>query len=281
MKGFVIAVLAAMAVLLLIFVFLSGDAPPAVQVQQRPRPIAPPADTATMNPEWHDLDPAATPAPSLTSDESVLSPMFDADLNPATATTVEPDSPESESWPESTKSDAPNPTNSEWTPGEQLSIDQTATSDTSLRNSDYPRTYISSIRVDLTSPNHWVRLTWSGPEAASQERGPFRSSPGRGLGDNDCDDVDESNRDGSNCTPKGTMQVQGFSDTMPMYSHCRYVTWFQVARGIAFHYYPQVPNYPASHGCVRLNAHAAQLIHNNSKIGATEVIVDGKWKFVR
>jgi lipoprotein-anchoring transpeptidase ErfK/SrfK len=77
------------------------------------------------------------------------------------------------------------------------------------------------------------------------------------------------------------MQVQGFSDSMPMYSHCRYVTWFQIARGIAFHYYPTVPNYPASHGCVRLNAHTAQLIHNNAKIGATEVKVQGKWEFVR
>jgi hypothetical protein len=163
----------------------------------------------------------------------------------------------------------------------QLTLDQTATSSTSLRNAGFPRTYIRSIRVDLTSPNHWVRLNWTGPDAASQERGPFHSSPGRGLGNNDCDDVDESNRDGSNCTPKGTFTVQGCSDSMPSYTHCRFVTWFQVARGVAFHYYPNVPNYPASHGCVRLNAHAAQLIHNNSKIGSTEVVVDGKWRFAR
>jgi hypothetical protein len=173
------------------------------------------------------------------------------------------------------------PVDLEHTPGERLTLDQTATSDTSLRNADFPRTYISSIRVDLTSPNHWVKLSWAGPNARSQETGPFRSSPGRGLGTNDCDDRDESNRDGSNCTPKGTLQVQVFSDSMPMYSHCRHVTWFQIARGIAFHYYPQVPNYPASHGCVRLDDYAAQLIHNNAKIGATEVIVGGRWKFVR
>jgi hypothetical protein len=164
-------------------------------------------------------------------------------------------------------------------PAARLSVEQTATADTSLRNSDYPRTYISSIRVDLASPNHWVRLTWSGPDAASQETGPFHSSPGRGLGTNNCDDADESNRFDSNCTPKGTRRVEGFSNTMPTYSHCRFVTWFQISRGIAFHSYPSVPNYPASHGCVRLNEHAAQLIHNNSKIGETEVTVEGKWKF--
>jgi hypothetical protein len=165
---------------------------------------------------------------------------------------------------------------------ERLTLKQTEPSDTSLRNADFPRTYISSIRAELTSPNHWVHLTWSGPQAAVQEKGPFRSSPGRGLGDNNCDDDDESQRNGSNCTPKGTLQVRGFSETMRTCSVCRFITWFQSERGIAFHYYPEVPGYPASHGCVRLEKmHAAQLIHNNSKIGATEVTIVGKWKFVR
>jgi lipoprotein-anchoring transpeptidase ErfK/SrfK len=98
-----------------------------------------------------------------------------------------------------------------------------------------------------------------------------------GLGTNNCDDVAESNRKDSNCTPKGTFYVQGFSDSMPTYSHCRFVTWFQVARGIGFHSHPDVPDYPASHGCVRLDERAAQLIHNNAKIGETKVTVGGKW----
>jgi hypothetical protein len=164
---------------------------------------------------------------------------------------------------------------------EKLTLTQTSTSDTSLRNADYPRTYISAISVDLASPMHAVRLTWSGPEATAQETGPFHSSPGRGLGNNDCDDPDESTRQDSNCTPKGEFKVQGFSDTMPSYSHCKFVTWFLVGRGIAMHSYMDVPDYPASHGCVRLGEHAAQLIHNNAKIGATEVTVGGHWTFAR
>jgi hypothetical protein len=165
-------------------------------------------------------------------------------------------------------------------PDLQLGLEQTSKSSTSLRNADYPNTYISRIDVDLTSPNHWVRLTWSGPDASSQETGPFHSSPGRGLGNNNCDDVNESNRQNSNCTPKGTMHVQGFSEDMRTCRHCKFVTWFNIRREVAFHYYPDVPNYPASHGCVRLeDMHAAQLIHNNSKIGATEVVVDGTWTF--
>ena len=149
--------------------------------------------------------------------------------------------------------------------------------DFSLRNSDYPNTFISSIHVDLTSPDHWVRLTWSGPQATSQETGPFHSSPGAGLGENNCDDAAESNRNGSHCTPKGTMQVEALSDFLPSIPICRFATWFSLGRQIALHSHVDVPSYPASHGCVRLSEHAAQLIHNNVVIGRTQVIVGGTW----
>jgi hypothetical protein len=282
MKRFMIATLAAIPILIAAAILLRSASPPAVEPAQT-RPFTTTVDTSEVieMQEGHD-EPAMPDQAVVALDDAITleEPGDDAiswlktsdDLTERQAAGAD-DVQESGASRE--------PVDSQLEPGEQLTLDQTATTDTSLRNTDFPRTYISSIRVDLTSPNHWVRLVWSGPNAASQETGPFHSSPGRGLGDNDCDDVDESNRDGSNCTPKGTMQVQGFSDSMPMYSHCRHVTWFQIARGIAFHYYPQVPNYPASHGCVRLDAHAAQLIHNNSKIGATEVVVDGKWRFVR
>jgi L,D-transpeptidase-like protein len=147
----------------------------------------------------------------------------------------------------------------------------------SLRSADFPSTYISHIDVDLTSPHHYVRLTWTGPLASRQETGPFHSSPGAGLGNNDCDDMEECNREDSNCTPKGEFTVEAFSDYMKSYPHCQYVTWFLASRGIALHSHPQVPNYPASHGCVRLDEHAAQLIHNNSLIGKTKVTVGGTW----
>ena len=164
---------------------------------------------------------------------------------------------------------------------EQKTLKQTGTDNTSLRNPDFPRTYISNIHVDLTSPDHSVTLTWAGPQADRHPPTKYHSSPGRGLGYNNCDDPDESCRVNSNCTPKGTMRVQGFSNSMVGSPEVRFVTWFDTKRGIALHYYPFVPNYPASHGCVRLDAHAGQLIHNNSKIGETEVVIDGKWKFVR
>ena len=167
------------------------------------------------------------------------------------------------------------------TPDEQETFKQTGTDDTSLRNVHFPNTYISRIHVDLASPNHWITLTWSGPKANLQPTTRYHSSPGRGLGNNNCDDPAESCRVDSNCTPKGTRKVQAYSNSMRTSPACRYVTWFDTKRGVALHYYPDVPNYPASHGCVRLGEYAAHLIHNNSKIGETEVVVEGKWTFGR
>jgi hypothetical protein len=180
--------------------------------------------------------------------------------------------------PDATR-DVPNDPN--LTGNEQLTFKQTGTDDTSLRDADFPRTYISKIHVDLTSPNQWVTVTWAGPNARFHPTTQYHSSAGRGLGTNNCDDPAESCRVDSNCTPKGTMHVQAFSNSMEGSPEVRFVTWFDQKRGIALHYYPFVPNYPASHGCVRLDAYAGQLIHNNSKIGETEVVIDGKWTFER
>jgi hypothetical protein len=147
-----------------------------------------------------------------------------------------------------------------------------------LRNSDYPNTYIKEISVRLNDPDHSVTLTWTGPQAAAQETGPFRSSPGAGLKGLNCDDTATSHRSGSKCTPKGTFMVSGFADHLNSDSRATYVTWFVRARGIGLHYYPSVPKYPASHGCVRLELkRVAQLIQSNSRVDFTSVVIDGTW----
>ncbi|WP_428307979.1 M15 family metallopeptidase [Lacipirellula sp.] len=149
--------------------------------------------------------------------------------------------------------------------------------DAPLRNPGYPETYIQSVQVDLSSPDHFVKLTWAGPNAASQRSGPFRSSPGKGLGDNNCDDLGESNRVGSQCTPKGVFVVEGFSDSLATNSNAKFVTWLDMRRGVALHYFPTVPPYPASAGCIRTTVDGAQLIHDNSIVGKTLVEVGGRW----
>ena len=146
------------------------------------------------------------------------------------------------------------------------------------RNSDFPNTYIAEISVRLEDPDHPVTLKWTGPQAGAQEKGPFRSSPGAGLRGLNCDNVTTSRRSGSTCTPKGTFTVTGIAPRLNSHPEATNVTWFVPARGIALHYYPSVPKFAASHGCVRIALRrVAQLIQNNSRVGVTKVIVDGTW----
>ena len=148
----------------------------------------------------------------------------------------------------------------------------------SLRNDNFPQTYIQEISVSLNDPDHWLTLTWTGPNANMQERRPFRTTPGAGLKGLNCGDEATSRRSGSKCTPNGTFVVQGFAQRLNSDSRATFVTWFMQSRGIALHYFPIVPDYAASHGCVRIESvHVAQLIHDNSLVGNTQVVVGGIW----
>ena len=72
--------------------------------------------------------------------------------------------------------------------------------------------------------------------------------------------------------------VTGFAPHLNSHPEATDVTWFVPARAIALHFYPSVPVFPASHGCVRLETRRiAQLIQSNSRAGITSVIVDGTW----
>jgi len=147
-----------------------------------------------------------------------------------------------------------------------------------LRSDDFPQTYIREISVSLDDPDHWLTLTWTGPNADSKEAGPFKTSPGAGLRGLNCDDETTSRGSGSKCTPKGTYPVQGFQRRLNSDSRATYVTWFVQRRGIALHYFPIVPDYAASHGCVRIESEdVARLIQNNSLVDQTQVVVNGTW----
>lgn len=148
----------------------------------------------------------------------------------------------------------------------------------SLKNPSFPNTYIQQVHVSLNDPQHAMTLTWTGPDAASQQTGPFHTSPGAGLRGFNCNDVATSRRSGSLCTPKGTFTVESFASRLNSDSRATYVTFFVRTRGIALHYFPTVPNVAASHGCVRVqDVRIAQLIHDNARAGLTQVVVDGTW----
>ncbi len=147
-----------------------------------------------------------------------------------------------------------------------------------LQESRFPQTYIAQVHVSLNDPDHLMTLTWAGPDAASQETGPFRTCPGAGLRGLNCNDPATSRRSGTLCTPKGTCIVEGFASRLNSDSRATYVTWFVRRRGIALHYFPSVPQVAASHGCVRIQEkRIAKLIHDNARTGVTKVVVDGTW----
>jgi L,D-transpeptidase catalytic domain len=147
-----------------------------------------------------------------------------------------------------------------------------------FRNDDFPNTYIQQISVSLDDPDHSLTLSWTGSNSNAQQTGPFKTSPGAGLIGLNCDDEVTSRRSGSKCTPKGTYPVQGFQRRLNSDSRAMYVTWFMQSRGVALHYFPIVPDYAASHGCVRIEAvDVARLIQDNSLVGDTKVVVSGTW----
>ena len=127
------------------------------------------------------------------------------------------------------------------------------------------QTYISKVIVDLWKQE--VTLEWTGPNAARQEKGPFHCSPGEGVSGVNCDNIATSKRSGTSCTPKGDFLVNYHERHFSEFPQAEWVTRFQDnSRGIALHYYPIVPEYPDSNGCVRIaSLKAAKLIHDNTK----------------
>lgn len=137
-------------------------------------------------------------------------------------------------------------------------------------------TYISEVSVDLWKQA--ITLTWAGADAHHQPQGPFHCSPGKGLAGISCDRETTSRRANTNCTPKGEWTVLGYQRRFIAYPEAEWVTQFQsLERGIAFHYYPVVPQYPASHGCVRVaDYEIAKLIYDKTEPLKTKVVVHGE-----
>jgi hypothetical protein len=147
-----------------------------------------------------------------------------------------------------------------------------------MRNPGFPETHIDKIYVDLADPNHEISITWTGPLAHLGPQGPWRSNPGRGKPECDCDDFEGSNEVDSWCTPKGLFPVAGFADRLEGVPSCHYVTWVQHApRYIGLHSHDFLPEWADSHGCVRVPYEVAKLIHNNSVVGETLISIDGTW----
>jgi hypothetical protein len=78
---------------------------------------------------------------------------------------------------------------------------------------------------------------------------------------------------GVNATPAGTFKVfrkELRSWSVPFQVWLPYASYFN--NGIAFHEYPDVPAYPASHGCTRVPAPEAPVVYDFATIGTTVVV---------
>ena len=74
-------------------------------------------------------------------------------------------------------------------------------------------------------------------------------------------------------TPAGTFEVfrkELKSWSVPFQVWLPYASYFN--NGIAFHEYPDVPPYPASHGCVRVPSPEAPGVYRFAKLGTTVVV---------
>jgi lipoprotein-anchoring transpeptidase ErfK/SrfK len=78
---------------------------------------------------------------------------------------------------------------------------------------------------------------------------------------------------GANATPPGTYKIfrkELRSWSVPFQVWLPYASYFN--NGIAFHEYPDVPAYPASHGCVRVPAPEAPVVYEFAAIGTTVIV---------
>jgi peptidoglycan hydrolase-like protein with peptidoglycan-binding domain len=75
-------------------------------------------------------------------------------------------------------------------------------------------------------------------------------------------------------TPSGTYRV--YLKSVKHWS-TQYHVWLPYAsffnRGIAFHAYPEVPAYPASHGCIRIPSPDAGEVYTFAAVGTTVVVI--------
>jgi peptidoglycan hydrolase-like protein with peptidoglycan-binding domain len=78
---------------------------------------------------------------------------------------------------------------------------------------------------------------------------------------------------GANATPAGSYKIfrkELRSWSVPFQVWLPYASYFN--NGIAFHEYPDVPAYPASHGCVRVPAPEAPIVYDFAAMGTTVVV---------
>lgn len=156
------------------------------------------------------------------------------------------------------------------------------------RVSGWPRTtYIDRINVDTGNMTSGMTIHWTRQTAETRALpSTFPISPGAGLCNKCCNRRGDSNEVDSLCTPIGTKTLTdrgtgnrcALNDT----DWAHNAAYFDYPRRIAIHSgplgnMPPLPNYPASHGCVRTSPIGSAIIHDNCNTGHTQVTVNSNW----
>lgn len=144
--------------------------------------------------------------------------------------------------------------------------------------------YINRIDIDLGNLSSGLAIGWD-TETPLTHLLPrsFRISPGAGLCSTWCDNRRASRAPDLACTPKGSFQVDGKSSVSPRcqlrhHPGAHNATYFatRIRNGVAIHK-GELPDYPASHGCVRTTRQGSAIVYDNSRISSTAIVVSGTW----
>jgi RHS repeat-associated protein len=133
--------------------------------------------------------------------------------------------------------------------------------------------YIS--RIDIDKTNQQMTLQWVGEGAEDQPTGPYKISTGKRDNTPSGEYVISWKYRTGMKNAKG--QVSQHPNSLPSHPEAHWAV--NITGAFFIHTYPNVPDYPASAGCVRCVAGAgyAELIWRNVKLGTTVANLHGQW----
>ena len=133
--------------------------------------------------------------------------------------------------------------------------------------------YISIIDIDKTKQQ--MTLKWAGEGAEDKPTGPFKISTGKRDNTPSGEYVISWKYRTGMKNAKG--QVSQYPNSLPSHPEAHWAV--NITGAFFIHTYPNVPDYPASAGCVRCEAGAgyAELIWRNVKLGTTIARLHGQW----
>jgi len=160
----------------------------------------------------------------------------------------------------------------------------------STQVSDFPKTYINRISIDLSRHKNGMQIHWNQSTRKTRSLpSRFPISPGAGLCKLCCNEVATSQTQNSLCTPKGNSEINRYACQLSSPSWAKNTSYFELGdsrSGIAIHSGKNghVPSFPASHGCVRTDNQGSAVAWDNSsarsireKPAPTKVQVSGTW----